>query len=97
MLDVQPVKGDRLIALASVELVIDGVALALHGLQVQRGQQAGTEATAVTLPRYRSAAGDWRSAVTLPDELRRPIADAVLAACLELGLVRERFPAAVPP
>lgn len=96
VLDVQPVRGDKLIALASVELVIDGVALALHGLQVQRGQQGGAEATAVTLPRYRTSSGDWRSAVTLPDELKRPIADAVLAACRELGLVRERFPAAAP-
>ena len=96
VLEVQPVRGDRLIGLASVELVIAGVALTLHGLQVQRGQQGGAEATAVTLPRYRPAGGDWRSAIPLPDELRRPIADAVLAACLELGLVRERFPAAVP-
>lgn len=63
-------RGDKLIALASVELVIAGVSLTLHGLQVQRGQQAGAEATAVTLPRYRSAAGDWRSAVTLPDDTK---------------------------
>jgi stage V sporulation protein G len=96
VLEVEPVKGDKLIALASVELVIAGVALTLHGLQVRRGRQAGAEATAVTLPRYRTQAGEWRSAITLPDELRRPIADAVLAACLEAGLVRERFPAAVP-
>lgn len=96
VLDVRAVRGDKLIALASVELVIAGVSLTLHGLQVQRGSQAGAEATAVTLPRYRMAGGDWRSAITLPEELKRPIADAVLAACLELGLVRERFPAAAP-
>lgn len=87
----------KLIALAAVELVIDGVALTLHGLQVQRGRQAGAEATAVSLPRYRTPSGDGRSAITLPDELKRPIADAVLAACLEAGLVRERFPAEATP
>lgn len=91
VVDIQPIRGDKLIALASVEIEIAGVCLTLHGVQLQRGQQGGAEATAVTLPRYRTASGDWRSAITLPEELRRPIADAVLAACLELGVVRERF------
>lgn len=92
VLSIEPVRGSKLIAMASVELLIDGVLLTLHGLQIQRGSQAGTEATAVTLPRYRTHTGEWRSAIVLPEELKVPIADAVLAACLELGLVKERFP-----
>lgn len=89
VLEVAEVQRSRILALADVELSVDGIAFVLHGVRVSRvllpGGQSGT---AVDLPMYRSPAGDWKPALSLPDELRRPIADAVLARCCELGITR---------
>lgn len=88
VLEVRPTQAGRLVALASVELVVDGFAIALHGIQVvrQRDPATGREATGVDLPRYRGQDGAWRPAVTLPEELRRPVGRAVLERCVELGI-----------
>jgi stage V sporulation protein G len=87
VLDVQPVPKGRLLALASVELVLDGVPLVLYGVQVIRLKHplTGKEATGVELPRYRAPDGSWRQAVELPPELRRPLGDAVLEQCCLIG------------
>ena len=76
----------NLLALADVELVIGGIALVLHGVQLRAGAQ-GTE---ITLPRYRNPAGDWAVAISLPDELRGPIGDVVIAAGIEDGILKRR-------
>ncbi|MDA8232817.1 MAG: hypothetical protein M0006_15910 [Magnetospirillum sp.] len=80
-----PIPGARtgLLALADVEVTIAGVALVLHGVQL-RADAAGTE---VTAPRFRDSAGRWRTAITLPMELRGPLGDTVIAAALDAGLV----------
>jgi hypothetical protein len=90
VLRVQPVGKGRLLALASVELSIDGVALTLHGLQVLQLRHPGTgePATGVDLPRYRTPDGRWQPALELPEELHAPIGKAVLACCCELGITR---------
>jgi stage V sporulation protein G len=87
---VQPVGQGRLLALASVELVIEGITLVLHGVQVVRLKHpvTGQEATGVDLPRYRAPDGTWRPAIDLPPELRKPLGDAVLAHCCELGITQ---------
>jgi stage V sporulation protein G len=87
---VEPVGRGRLLALASVELVIGGVRCRLHGLQVLRLRQPDPDGNAIEVepPCYRAPDGTWRLAVELPEALHAPIADAVLGRCCELGLVR---------
>lgn len=90
VLDVQPLRKGRQLAVATVELALDGVAFTIHGLRVLSVEDpvTGAAATAVDLPRYRDAAGTWRLAIGLPPELAQPIGDAVLARCCELGLTK---------
>jgi len=85
----RPVHRGRLLALADVELVIDGIQIRVHGVQVV----ADGNGTQVTLPKFRDADGEWRTAVTLPPEVKGPMGDVVLAAGLEAGVLRERFAA----
>jgi stage V sporulation protein G len=80
---ITPVRGDKLIALASVEVEVAGIVILLHGIQALRTDRPGTR---VELPKYRDAAGVWRAAVSLPEEVRGPIGDAVLEALIERGL-----------
>lgn len=93
VLSVEPVttKG-RLLSLASVEIDVDGITFALHGVQVVRSKDpnTGADAVGVDLPRYRSSDGSWRQALTLPPELRKPIAHAVLDECSDMGITRRK-------
>ncbi|OAN50592.1 hypothetical protein A6A04_17995 [Paramagnetospirillum marisnigri] len=86
VLTITPVHAGRLLALADVELVIDGVSIVIHGIQVR----ADGSKTEITLPNYRAPDGSWRTAVTLPEEVRGPMGDAVMAAGLEAGLLMEK-------
>ncbi|TAN59632.1 MAG: hypothetical protein EPN20_14770, partial [Magnetospirillum sp.] len=65
VLDMQPVHRGRLLALATVEVEIEGVVFVINGVQLTRITNP-KEGTAVDLPRYRDAAGEWRQAITLP-------------------------------
>lgn len=80
-----PNHGD-LLALADVEVTFDGVSVVVHGVQLR----ADGKRTEVRLPQYRAPDGAWKAAISLPDEVRGPMGDAVIAAGLELGLLRER-------
>lgn len=85
VLTLTPCRGAaNLLALADVEIVIGGVALVLHGVQLR----ANGRKTEITLPRYRNPAGSWAAAVSLPDELRGPIGDMVIAAGLDGGILK---------
>lgn len=78
VLNVRPATGNGgLIALADAEVLVDGVSLLIHGLRVSRlsDGRMGVEA-----PTTRNEAGRWVPAVTLPPELGRAMASAVLAA-----------------
>jgi len=87
VLGITPVsKTSKLLALADVEIVIDGIAIVIHGVQVM-ADRSGTE---VRLPEYRAPSGEWVSAISLPEEVREPMANAVLAAGLEIGMLKER-------
>jgi stage V sporulation protein G len=87
VLSVASVSGaGRLLALASVELDVDGVAIVLHGVQVR----ADGEKTEIALPHYRNSQGAWKPAVTLPTEVRGPMGEAVIAAGLEAGILKDR-------
>lgn len=76
----------KLLALADVELVLDGVAMIIHGIQV-RADGDGTE---IRLPNYRSPGGEWMTAITLPQDVRGPMGDAVIAAGIEAGILNGR-------
>jgi hypothetical protein len=59
-------RAGNLLALATVEVDLDGVALTLHGVQVLRLPTGRLQCRA---PHYRAQIGAWVPAVTLPDEL----------------------------
>jgi hypothetical protein len=72
VIEVERVAGaGRLIALAAIELELDGVALVVQGVRVVRqDRRIATEA-----PRFRDPrTGRWLPALILPDELGRAIA-----------------------
>lgn len=75
----------HLLALASAEIEVGGVAFRLDGIQVIAGRGRGFPTLQVKLPTYRGADGAWRPAVVLPPELERPLGDSVLAAYSDLA------------
>jgi len=93
VLSVTPMRAGKLFALASVEVDIDGIQIAIHGIRALRVDTTGTR---IELPKFRDASGVLRSAITLPDEVRGPIGDAVLAALIERGLAKRRFARPMP-
>lgn len=89
VLHLSPISGaGKLRALADVELLIDGVAMVIHGIQVR----ADGDGTQIALPRYRASDGQWRAALPLPEEVREPMGDAVIAAATEAGILVTRSP-----
>ncbi|MGE5477216.1 MAG: hypothetical protein ACM3Q1_11205 [Bacteroidales bacterium] len=70
----------HLLALASAEIEVGGIAFRVDGIQVVAGRNRGFPTVQVKLPTYRGSDGSWRPAVTLPPELERPLGNAVLAA-----------------
>jgi|ERR1700722_4041583 len=97
VLAVTPARAGKLFALASVlasvEVDIDGIQIQVHGIRALHVTPAGTR---IELPKFRDAAGMMRPAVSLPDEVRGPIGDAVLEALIERGLAKPRFAVPVP-
>jgi len=90
VLSVTPMQAGKLFALASVEINVDGVLIEIHGIRAIR---TPTGATRVELPTFRDATGQPRSAIVLPEEVYRPIGDAVLDVLIERGIARRRFAA----
>ena len=87
VLNLLPMRGrGNLLALADVEVLIDGVSIILHGVQVC----ATSERTEVLLPKYRGVDGTWRAVISLPDEVKGPMGDAVMAAGIEAGVLRDK-------
>jgi stage V sporulation protein G len=92
VLNLAPMRGrGNLLALADVEVLLDGVSIILHGVQVC----ATSERTEVRLPKYRGADGTWMTAITLPDEVKGPMGQAVMAAGIEAGVLREKVAGSV--
>jgi stage V sporulation protein G len=88
VLSVTPARAGKLFALASVEVDIDGVQIAIHGIRVLRDAPVGTR---IELPKFRDLNGRWQTAITLPEVVRGPIGDAVLNELIERGLSIRRF------
>ena len=92
VLHLVPTQGrGNLLALADVEVLLDGVSIILHGVQVC----ATSERTEVRLPKYRGADGTWRAAISLPDEVKGPMGQAVIAVGVEAGVLREKVAGSV--
>ncbi|WP_242442757.1 hypothetical protein [Magnetospirillum sp. 15-1] len=72
--------------MADAAIVLDGVEIVIHGIQV-RADGSGTE---VSLPKYRAPDGSWKTAVSLPEEVRGPLGDVVMAAGIEAGILKQR-------
>ena len=82
-------KTGRIIGFADLQIGFDGVEFVVHGVRISRTQDDhGREATKVELPKYRDERGNWTPAISLPKELRTPMAQVVLDACLDAGLCR---------
>jgi stage V sporulation protein G len=84
------ISGKFLFALVDVEMQIAGVSFAVLGIQARN---APNGCTSVHLPTYRDTNGEWRPSVWLPEELREPLADAVLAFLVDEGLARRKYDA----
>lgn len=87
----RPVESKALFALVDVEMKVAGVAFEILGVQARRGPGG----TSIELPAVRDTSGTWRPAIRLPTELRKPLADAIVAYLLEAGLARPRLADAV--
>src|SRR6202162_4130884 len=86
VLSVTPARAGNLFALVAVEVDIDGVQIAIHGIRaVHVADPIGTR---IELPQFRDLNGRWQTAITLPEEVRGSIADAVLNELIERGLAR---------
>ena len=81
-----------LFALVDVEVRVAGVAFDILGVQARRLPEGGT---VVCLPTFKDEGGAWCPAIRLPEEVRAPLADAVLAFLMEEGLARRKFEPAV--
>jgi hypothetical protein len=93
VLSVTPMRAGKLFALAAVEINIDRVLIEIHGIRAIR---TATGATRVELPTFRDATGQPRTAIVLPDEIYRPIGDAVLEVLIERGIAKRRLAAVSP-
>lgn len=87
VLSITPVRVGKLFALAAVEIDIDGIVIEIRGI---RALHVPPAATRIELPQFRDAAGQPKSAVILPEDLRGSIGDAVLDQLVELGLAVRR-------
>jgi hypothetical protein len=70
----------NLLALATVALDLDGVAMTLHGVAITRLPNGSLQCRA---PHYRAQTGAWVPAVTLPEDLAVAIGREVLAGFVE--------------
>jgi stage V sporulation protein G len=84
VLDVEAVNSGKLFALVAVEIDIDGIVVIVHGVQAVRDPPGSR----IEMPKYRDRNGIWRSAVTLPEEIRGPLGIAVLEVLVERGLAK---------
>lgn len=81
------VDSKTLFAMVDVEVQLAGVAFLIQGVQARRLPQAGTS---IHLPTFKDVDGGPKTAIVLPEEVREPLTDAVLAFLVEEGLARPR-------
>jgi DNA-binding cell septation regulator SpoVG len=87
VLSVTPMHASKLFALVSVEIDIDGIQIAIHGIRaidVANG-------TRIELPQFRDQGGTLRPVIAVPEEVHGAIGKAVIDELIERGLVRRPF------
>lgn len=87
VLNARPASGKVLFALVDVEILIEGVAVVICGIQARRVPDGGTS---IHLPTFKVADGTWRPAIKLPDDLLGPLGDIVLEFLVQEGLAKPR-------
>jgi DNA-binding cell septation regulator SpoVG len=87
VLSVTPMRAGKLFALASVEIDIDGIQIAIHGIRALNAANG----THIELPQFRDQGGALRPTITVPEEIRGPIDDAVIDELIERGFAKHRF------
>lgn len=88
VLELRPARQGRVLALATVQIEIEGIVLTIEGVQVHRFRFPGDprDMIGVRPPQYRAADGCWRDAIHMPREVEEALGDVVLAECREAGL-----------
>jgi stage V sporulation protein G len=92
VLSVTPMRAGKLFALAAVEIDIDGIQIEIHGIRALNA----ADGTRIELPQFRDHSGALRPAITVPEEVRGPIGDAVIDELIERGLAKRRFAISMP-
>jgi hypothetical protein len=77
-----------LFALLDVEVRVAGLSFWIMGVQGRRARNGGA---LIQLPTYRDTDGRARPAVVMPEELRKPLVDAVMEFLAEEGAVERRY------
>ena len=80
------INSKSLYALVDVEVQVAGLSFVIVGVQVRRGS-GGLSAR---LPTHRDVNGAWRPVVEMPEELLRPLSNAVLEFLTEEGLAERK-------
>ena len=80
------VNSKSLYALVDVEVQVAGLAFVIVGVQVRHGSGG----LSVCLPTHRDVNGAWRPVVEMPEELLRPLSNAVMEFLAEEGLAERK-------
>jgi hypothetical protein len=85
--NLRTINSKRLYALVDVEIRVAGLSFRIIGVQVQR--VGGV--LSVHLPTLRDVNGAWKPVVEMPEELRRPLSDAVMEFLVDEGMAKRRW------
>ena len=80
------VNSKSLYALVDVEVQVAGLSFAIVGVQIRHGRGG----LSVRLPTHRDVNGAWRPVVEMPEELLRPLGNAVMEFLAEEGLAKRK-------
>ena len=80
------VNSKSLYALVDVEVQVAGLSFGIVGVQVRRSSGG----LSVSLPTLRDVNGSWRPVVEMPEELLRPLGNAVMEFLAEEGLAERK-------
>ena len=86
--NLRPIESKSLFALVDVEMRIADVSFEILGVQAHRTGLAGAS---IFLPTYKDVDGTWKPAIRLPDELCKPLGDAVLDFLVDQGRINRKF------
>ena len=84
--NLRTIKSKRLYALVDVEVQVAGLSFVIVGVQVRHGSGD----LSARLPTLRDVNGAWRPVVEMPEELLRPLGNAVMEFLAEEGLAERK-------